>query len=184
MQRDSGTTEAPSGVQLCRSQGGPTRHLLVLTDAGHKQAGTRRARVSVWVTAAATIARRWVLDRKVAGAVRVRPGEGEMKCWGFLEKGNRMESTRPVQSVLRFCGQQGWPNSLRSGGSTGRARVSAPALPILPLPRIQGRLVPRHSTMRDKYTVPEYPGRVPRKGEGGDGGDGGDRSALAALNEC
>lgn len=34
MQRHSGTTEAPSGVQLCRSQGGPTRHLLALTDAG------------------------------------------------------------------------------------------------------------------------------------------------------
>lgn len=42
---------------------------------------------------------------------RVRSGEGEMKCWGFLEKGNRMEPTRPVQSVLRFCGQRAWPNS-------------------------------------------------------------------------
>lgn len=34
-----------------------------------------------------------------------------MKCWGFLEKGNRMESTGLVQSVSRFCGQPSWTNS-------------------------------------------------------------------------
>lgn len=99
-------------------------------------------------------------DRKVAGAVRVRSGEGEMKCWGFLEKGNRMESTRPVQSVLRFCGQRGWPDKLESGGSTGRARVSAPALPILPLPRIHGR-----SCTTPQYNAGQVHGtRVPGTG--------------------
>lgn len=141
--------------------------------------------MSAWVTAAATIARRWVLDRKVAGAVRVRPGEGEMKCWGFLEKGNRMESTRPCSvrpAVL-------WPTRLakqlekRRGALGGRGSVR----PHFPLSHFQESKAVLYHATEECGTSTRYqsnPGRVPRKGEGGDGGDGGDGSALAALNEC
>ena len=123
-------------------------------------------------------------DRKVAGAVRVRSGEGEMKCWGISGEG-KPNGVNPACAVRRAVL---WPTSLdyqlKRGGSTGQTRVSAPALPLSHFQ--ESEVVLYHGTVQcgtsTRYQRTQDGHRAGAKEE--DGGDGGDRSVLAALNKC
>lgn len=96
-----------------------------------------------------------------------------------------MESTRLVQSVLRFCGQLGWPNSLGGEGALGGCGSVRPHFhsPTSKNPRSPCSLVPRHSTMRDEYPYLHFrTGTAQGRGRGAVGMVG-MRAPFAALNE-
>lgn len=98
MQRDSGTAGQQRPLAACSLQLAARRKAARRGTCTYRQgragAGTSKHHEegagAVWVVAAA-VARWWV---SIAGAVRVRSGEGEMECWGISGEGKPNGSTR------------------------------------------------------------------------------------------